>query len=60
MVTVWLIAVVVAGFLLIWWEVRYWGGRITKELVEIGTLSGEQLEVIGGRKSGETGRTGNE
>lgn len=57
MVTVWLIAVVVAGFLLIWWEVRYWGGRITKELVESGTLLGEQLEVVGDGKGRTAGRT---
>ena len=61
MVIAWLIVVVAAGFLLVWWEVRYWGGRITKELVEIGTLAGEQLEVTGGRKQAsdytEQGRT---
>lgn len=50
MVSWWIFAAIVAGFLLVWWEVRYWGGRITKELVEIGTLSGEQLEVMGGKK----------
>lgn len=50
MVSWWIFAAIVAGFLLVWWEVRYWGGRITKELVEIGTLSGEQLEVMGDRK----------
>jgi len=50
MVTVGLIAVVVAGLLLIWWEIRYWGGRITKELVEIGTLLADQLEATGGKK----------
>lgn len=43
----WLIfAAIVAGFLLVWWEIRYWGGRITQELIEVGTLLADQLGVM--------------
>jgi hypothetical protein len=49
----WLIlAAIVAGFLLIWWELRYWGDKIVNELIEIGTLSADILEKLNGRSKG--------
>lgn len=46
----WLVVtVVVAGFLLLWWELRYQGNRIVNELIESGTLLADILEKLNDR-----------
>lgn len=48
----WLVVVVVAaGFLLVWWELRYWGSKVRDELIESGTLLADILEKLNGRKN---------
>jgi hypothetical protein len=51
----WLIlAAIVAGFLFIGMELRYWGGKIVNELIETGTLLADILETLNDRRGDKT------